>query len=163
VEIRRATIADAREIHKLIGSFATKGEMLPRSLSEIYEHIRDYLVCVDENAKMMGVSSLHIMWEDLAEIRSLAVYTECSGRGVGTKLVAACIAEGVVLGIKRIFALTYRPGYFKRFGFQEVDKSTLPQKIWTDCLKCSQFPECDETAVILELASEEGVYEKGLR
>lgn len=160
MKIRRATITDAREIYAMIGSFAAKGDMLPRALSEIYENIRDYQVCVDEADRIMGVSSLHIMWEDLAEIRSLAVYPDYSGKGVGTKLVEACISEGFVLGIKKIFALTYSPAYFKRFGFSEVDKSTLPQKIWTDCLKCSKFPDCDETAVTLDLKDAEGVYEK---
>lgn len=160
MKIRKATISDAREIHRLIGMYASRGDMLPRSLSEIYEHIRDYLVCVDGSERILGVSSLHIMWDDLAEIRSLAVYPEFSGKGAGTKLVEACVSEGIVLGIKRIFALTYKPDYFKRFGFQEVDKSTLPQKIWTDCLKCSQFPDCDETAVILHTGSGERVYEE---
>ncbi|NIO17175.1 MAG: N-acetyltransferase [Deltaproteobacteria bacterium] len=160
MKIRRATIKDAREIYALIANFAARGDMLPRPLSEIYEHIRDYLVCIDNEGRLLGVSSLHIMWEDLAEIRSLAVYAEHSGKGVGTKLVEACIDDAVILGIKRIFALTYKPAYFKRFGFDEVDKSTLPQKIWSDCLKCSKFPDCDETAVIRDIQDQKRVYEE---
>lgn len=157
MKIRRATVSDGKDIQRLIGGYAERGEMLPRSLSDIYENLRDYHVCVDDGNRLVGVSALHVMWDDLAEIRSLAVVPEYSGRGIGANLVKACIEDGAGLGIRRIFALTYRPDYFKRFGFNEVDKADLPQKIWTDCLKCTKFPDCDEIAVILELV-DEGVF-----
>ncbi len=152
MKIRRATIKDAREIYALIASFAARGDMLPRPLSEIYEHIRDYLVCMDNEGRLLGVSSLHIMWEDLAEVRSVAVREDRMRRGVGTQLVEACISEAIVLGISRIFALTYKPSFFEKMGFTQVDKAELPQKIWTDCLKCSKFPDCDEVALVSDLS-----------
>ncbi len=151
MKIRRAKIADAKDIQKLVNTFAARGEMLPRSLSEIYENIRDYFVCENEDGEVVGVAALHVMWEDLAEIRSLAVAESAAGSGVGTRLARACLREARGLGVKMVFALTYRVGFFLKLGFEEVDKATLPQKIWTDCLKCSKFPDCDESAVVYRL------------
>ncbi len=151
MEIRKAHISEAKEIQNIISEFASRGEMLPRSLGELYEHIRDYFVCIDEDGTIAGVCALHIMWSNLAEIRSLAVHDGYSGQGVGSQLMKACLEEARKIGIAMVFALTYRPGFFERFHFKVADKSTLPQKIWTDCLKCSKFPDCDETAVIYEM------------
>jgi amino-acid N-acetyltransferase len=92
------------------------------------------------------------MWEDLAEVRSLAVRDDRMGQGVGTELVEACLSEAIVLGITRVFALTYKPGFFEKMGFKRVDKSELPHKIWSDCLKCSKFPDCDEVALVTDLS-----------
>jgi len=150
--IRKAKISDVREIQKLIERSAKKGEMLPRSLSELYDNLRDYYV-FDEEGKdgIIGTCAMHICWEDLAEIRSLVVREEYQRRGIGSKLIEACLSEAITLGMYRIFALTYRPDFFVKFGFKEVDKATLPHKIWADCLKCVKFPECDEVAVLLEV------------
>jgi amino-acid N-acetyltransferase len=126
--------------------------MLPRSLSSIYENLRDYFVCENEEGEVIGSAAIHIMWEDLAEVRSLAVREGQMGRGIGTKLVEACISEAIVLGITRVFALTYRPDFFRRLGFREVDKSELPHKIWSDCLKCAKFPDCDEVALVADFS-----------
>jgi amino-acid N-acetyltransferase len=150
--IRKARIADVRTIQALIGEYARKGLMLPRSLSSIYENLRDYFVYENEKGEVVGSAAIHIMWEDLAEIRSLAVREGEMGRGLGTKLVEACVSEAIVLGITRVFALTYRPDFFKRLGFHEIDKSELPQKIWSDCLKCAKFPDCDEVALAADLS-----------
>ena len=132
----------------LIGSFASRGQMLPKSLSELYDQIRDFFV-YEEDGAVVGTCALHVSWDDLAEIRSLAVQERHWGRGVGESLVRACIDESKELGIKRIFALTYRSEFFEKLGFVQIDKSTLPHKIWADCLKCAKFPDCDETAVLL--------------
>jgi len=150
--IRKARIADVRTIQALIREYARKGDMLPRSLSSIYENLRDYFVYENENGELIGSAAIHIMWEDLAEVRSLAVLESEMGKGIGTKLAEACISEAIVLGIPRIFALTYRPDFFKRLGFREIDKSELPQKIWTDCLKCAKFPDCDEVALLADFS-----------
>ncbi|RPJ40239.1 MAG: N-acetyltransferase [Candidatus Latescibacterota bacterium] len=150
--IRKARMSDVKGIQKLIGEYARKGDMLPRSLSEIYENLRDYFVCEDANGEVIGSAAIHLMWEDLAEVRSLAVREEEMRRGIGTKLVEACISEAIVLGITRVFALTYRPEFFKRIGFREVDKSELPHKIWSDCLKCPKFPDCDEVALVADFS-----------
>jgi len=150
--IRRAKIQDAKIIHGLLHYYADRGLLLPRSLSDIYDHIRDYFVNVDgEDDRVTGVCSTHIVWEDLAEIRSLAVEEAEHDKKIGSRLVEACLSDAVTLGIFRIFTLTYVPDYFKRFGFEIVDKSVLPHKVWADCIKCVKFPECDETAMLLEL------------
>ncbi len=148
---RKAKIADVKMIHKLVNEFGKKGEMLPRSLNDLYENIRDIVVCEDKD-DITGVCALHIMWEDLAEIRTLAVRPEAQGAGVGKRLVKSCIDEARKLGIKKVFALTYHPGFFKKIGFREIDKAKLPQKIWGECMRCPKFPDCDETAVIMKLA-----------
>lgn len=150
--IRKARMGDVKAIQKLVAEYAKKGDMLPRSLSEIYENLRDYFVFTEDGGEIIGSAAIHIMWEDLAEVRSVAVRENRMGRGVGTRLVEACISEAIVLGITRVFALTYRPEFFEKMGFSRVDKSELPQKIWTDCLKCSKFPDCDEVALLTDLS-----------
>ena len=150
--IRKARMGDVKAVQKLIAEYARKGDMLPRSLSEIYENLRDYFVYLEEGGQVIGSAAIHIMWEDLAEVRSLAVRDGHMRRGVGTQLVEACISEAIVLGITRVFALTYKPEFFEKLGFVRVDKSELPQKIWTDCLKCSKFPDCDEVALVSDLS-----------
>ncbi len=150
MRIRKATISDIKQIHRLVNEFAKREEMIPRSLNELYENLRDFIVCEDDG-QIKGVCALHILWEDLAEIRSLAVNLESQGMGIGNRLVKTSLKEARELGIKRVFALTYHPVFFKKVGFRDIDKSKLPQKIWGDCLKCPKFPECDESAVIIEL------------
>ncbi|MBN2653801.1 MAG: N-acetyltransferase [Nitrospirae bacterium] len=149
-KIRRATISDAKTIHKLVNDHARKEQMLPRSLNDIYECIRDFFV-YDESSAIKGVCALKIVWEDLAEVRSLVVADEFQGKGIGTSLVKKCLEDAVNLGVTRVFSLTYRVDFFKRLGFKDINKNKLPQKIWGDCLKCHKFPDCDETAVIINL------------
>ena len=148
--IKKAKTSDVKTIHRLINNAAKKEEMLPRSLNDLYENLRDLVICV-EDGRVQGVCALHVLWEDLAEIRSLVVKQESQGRGIGKALLEMSIKEARALGAKRVFVLTYKPGYFKKFGFKDIDKSELPQKIWGDCLRCPKFPECDELAVIKEL------------
>lgn len=150
MKIRKAKIADIKAAHKLINEFARKGEMIPRALNDLYENIRDIFISED-NGQIVGVCALHVLWEDLAEIRSLSVKSGYQRAGIGGKLVAACVKEAKNLGISKIFALTYRPDFFKQIGFADIDKLELPQKIWGECLKCPKFPECDESAVILRI------------
>ncbi len=150
--IRKAKISDVRQIQKLIELSAKKGEMLSRSLSELYDNLRDYYIYQEEGqGQILGTCAMHICWENLAEIRSLVVREEYNRRGIGTKLIEACLSEAISLGLYRIFALTYKPDFFRKFGFKVVDKSALPHKIWADCIKCVKFPECDEMAVLLEV------------
>lgn len=148
--LRKAQINDVKEIQKLLMHYANRGDMLSRSLSELYEALRDFYI-IEEEGQIVGVSALHIVWEDLAEIRSVAVAEETGRKGVGTEVVNACIAEAKELGLKRLFCLTYKPDFFARFGFRIVDKSQLPHKVWGDCIKCVKFPDCDEIAMIMEL------------
>ena len=150
--IRKARMSDVKGIHQLIAEYAQKGDMLPRSLADIYENLRDYCVFLGDDGELVGSAAIHIMWEDLAEVRSLAVREGKMRRGVGTQLVESCISEAIVLGIGRVFALTYKPKFFEKLGFHVVDKAELPQKIWTDCLKCSKFPDCDEVALVADFS-----------
>jgi len=150
--IGKARIGDVATIQRLLAGFAQKGKLLARSLSELYTNLRDMFVARDElTGQVMGCCSLHIMWEDLAEIRSLAVADEYQGKGIGRDLVQACIGEARELGIRRLFTLTYETGFFERLGFRVADKSIFPQKIWADCLHCPKFPECDEVALVMDL------------
>ncbi len=153
--IRKANINEALGIRDLINSFAQRGLLLSLSLSDIYERLRDFFVCVQECKnnpdKIIGVCALHIIWEDLAEIRSLAVLEDCQKKGIGSKLVKACLNEAADLGIKKVFCLTYNREFFSLLGFRNIDKSELPHKIWADCLKCSKFPECTEISMVFEI------------
>ena len=150
--IRKARMSDVKGIQQLIAEYARKGDMLPRSLADIYENLRDYFVYLAEDGELVGSAAIHIMWEDLAEVRSLAVREGKMRRGIGTQLVESCISEAIVLGIDRVFALTYKPEFFEKLGFHIVEKAELPQKIWTDCLKCSKFPDCDEVALVADFS-----------
>lgn len=148
--LRKAQIGDVKNIQKLLTHFASQGDMLSRSLSELYESIRDFYVW-EEGGEIVGTAALHIIWEDLAEIRSVAVAEETGRKGIGTQVVKACIDEARQLGLKRVFCLTYKPNFFGTFGMRIVDKSELPHKVWGDCMKCVKFPDCDEIAMILDL------------
>jgi len=148
--IRSARITDAKVIHQLLAGYAKQGQLLGRSLIDIYDALRDFHV-FEEEGEILGVSALQICWEDLAEIRSLAVKPGLSGRGIGRQLVEVCLDEARTLGLKKVFALTYQPVFFGRLGFSEIEKSELPHKIWTDCIHCVKFPDCDEIAFAINL------------
>lgn len=156
--IQKARISHVPAIQKILGDYAAQGKLLARPLSELYTNLRDLTVAVDEETgEVMGCCGLHIVWEDLAEIRSLAVTNLHQGRGLGRRLVEVCIAEARALGIARLFALTYETAFFAHLGFRVVDKNVFPQKIWVDCLQCPKFPNCDEVALVMDLASSERV------
>ena len=149
--IRKAVVGDVGKIQKLVNHFASEGLMLALSLSEVYEHLRDFTVA-DKDGDVVGACALHIVWEDLAEIRSLVVDPTCRESGIGRALVKSCLEEARGLQLQRAFALTYQEHFFHRLGFKTVEKEELPHKVWTDCLKCTKFPNCDETAVVKVLA-----------
>ncbi len=147
IVIRKAKTTDAPAIKTLIERWAGEGLMLPKSLSELYDNLRDFWV-FEINANVCGCAGLHICWEDLAEIRSLAVGDAVRRQGIGSRLIQACMSEARELGINRLFALTYVEDFFLKRGFKQIDKSLLPHKIWSECIKCPKFPDCDETAVL---------------
>ena len=146
-KVEKAKIADVAEMHRLINRFAQKGEMLARPLSELYEEIRDFFV-VKHGEQVLACAALHIAWEDLAEVRSMAVNDEWQDKGLGSMLLKACLQEASDLGIKTVFCFTYRPDFFKHHNFVYIDKMELPRKVWTDCFRCPKFHNCDETALI---------------
>ena len=149
--LRKALQKDVSFIHSILLHYAGQGLLLGRPRVEIYEFLRDFVIVEDELGQPVGTCSLHLIWEDLCEIRSLAVLPEKIRQKFGSKLVEACISEAITLGFSQIFSLTYEMEFFYRFGFKEVPKQRLPNKIWADCVKCVKFPNCDESAVLLEL------------
>jgi amino-acid N-acetyltransferase len=151
--LRKAKVSDVKIIHRMINESAGKGEMLPRSLMDLYGNLRDFFVYIDDNdGSIIGLCALHIFWENLAEVRSLYVDEMQRRKGIGKRLVEACISEAITLDLMRIFTLTYQSDFFKCIGLTEVDKTSLPEKIWSDCFKCPKYPDyCDEVALILEL------------
>lgn len=148
--IRKAIIKDIKQIQGLIACFAKQDVMLPRSLNELYENIRDFWVAEDRG-RISGCAALHISWDDLAEIKSLAVAKNKQKKGLGRNLVLACLAEAQVLGAKKVFALTYKPEFFKRLGFKKIKHEDLPHKIWAECINCCKFPNCREIALLKAL------------
>jgi amino-acid N-acetyltransferase len=150
LKVEKARISDVPQMHQLINSFAEKDEMLPRSLSELYENMRDCFV-VRQEGQVVACAALHVFWSDLAEIRSLAVAEASQEQGIGVQLIEACLKEAKELGITTVFCLTYKPALFEKFGFAKVDKMELPRKVWTECYRCPKFPDCDEVALIYNL------------
>jgi len=148
MKIEKAKINDAQRIHELVNSFADKGEMLPRALSEVYENLRDFFVVRDTNNQLIGCVALHINWADLAEIKSLAVSEDSQDKGLGSVLIEACLSEAKELGIPTVFCLSYKPAFFEKYNFRRVDKMELPRKVWSECYRCPKFPDCDEVALI---------------
>ena len=144
--IRPARMGDVKEIHVLLKHFAGKELLLGRSISSLYDHLRDFVV-YDDNG-VQGVCSLHICWDDLAEIRSLAVAEDKQSLGIGEALVKVCLEEAMRLDIGQVFTLTYQAPFFRKLHFTDIDKRDLPHKVWSDCLNCPQFPDCDEEAMI---------------
>ena len=150
MKLEKARTSDAPQMQQLINYFADRGEMLARPLSEIYENIRDYFV-VRQGEQVIACAALHVMWSDLAEIKSVAVTEERQRQGIGDQLIKVCLDEARELGLPTVFCLTYKPAFFERFGFSQVDKMELPQKVWTECYRCPKFPNCDEVALICHL------------
>ncbi len=149
--IRKAKIQDVRSMHEILNRYANRMLLLPRSLSELYDHLRDFYVIEGggEKENIHGLCSLNISWETLGEIRSLAVSEDQQKAGLGGKLVEACLSEAVDLGLEKVFVLTMIKDFFSRFGFSEVEKSSLPHKVWADCVRCPKFPDCDEIAMVI--------------
>lgn len=150
MSLRKAKVKDATEIFSILQQFALKELLLPRSLNSIYEHIRDFFV-YEIDGKVVGVGSLHIYDENLAEIKSLAVKEDYHKKGIGKEIVNACLNEARELGIKKVFALTYVPQFFEKIGFKITDKSNFPQKVWMECIHCVKFNDCKEVPVVIEL------------
>ncbi len=148
--IRRATVADVEPIAALVNSYAAQGLMLPKTLAQLYNNLRDFIVA-DVDATIVGCAGLKITWHDLSEIVSLAVAPTWQGKGLGRRLCEPLIADAGLLGIPTVFALTYQVDFFAKLGFEVVHKTILSQKVWQDCQFCSKQDCCDEVAMILRL------------
>lgn len=145
--VRKARVADAPQIHRLITYWAERTPVLPKSLGQVYENLREFVVVLDGEEEVVGAAAMHIDWADLAEIRSVVVHPDRQGTGVGQRMVDALIAEADELGIEKVFVLTDQPGWFARFGFGPIDKAELPHKVWRDCVHCPIFTKCTEVAL----------------
>ncbi len=149
--IRKAIMKDIKNIYKLLQFYSDKGELLPRPLSLLYENIRNFSVYIDkESNKIIACCALQFCWEDTAEVRSLAVVPEYQRQKIGTAMVRNAICEAKSFDVPKVFTLTYKPDFFAKLGFKIVEKTELPLKIWSDCIHCVKFPDCDETAMALD-------------
>jgi amino-acid N-acetyltransferase len=146
--IRPARATDVPGIYDQIVIFANRGLMIRRSLVELYESIREFLVAVDHENRVIGCVALHVFWADLAEIRCLAVAEHVQGFGLGRRLIEGCWQSACELEIKSTFALTSAVGFFERCGFQQIHKADLPKRIWSECVRCPSYPNCTEAAIV---------------
>ena len=145
---RHATFADVEDIYNLVMNYANDGIMLARSRNTLYETLRDMIVAADEEGHVLGVGALHIIWAELAEVRTMAVDPALTRHGIGAEIVRRLLVEGRELGVKKFFTLTYKPGFFQALGFKTITKNELPHKVWKDCIECPKFPDCDEIAMV---------------
>lgn len=152
ISIRKAVISDTAEMHRLINVYADEGILLHRTLQSIYEHLQCFFVA-EINDQIVGTVSLHILDKGLAEVRSLVVSPDHTGKGLGRKLVNVTVQEAKKLEVPQILTLTYQSDFFKKCGFTLIEKEKLPmQKIWKDCFNCPKYNNCDETALIIDVA-----------
>jgi amino-acid N-acetyltransferase len=154
VIIRKARLVDVPAMSEIINVFAAKQLMLPRSQFQFYQHIRDFSVA-ECDGEIVGCGALQFVWNDLAEIRSLAVKEAWQGHHIGQRLVEFLLEEARTQGVKRVFCLTYQQGFFERLGFYVIPREMLPHKIWGDCLNCPKYPQCDEIAMMYDVIEEE--------
>lgn len=153
--VRKAVLGDVPAIYAIVEAFSKKGVMLHRSETDLCDSLRDFFV-FEKDGKIVGTCALHICSADMGEIRTLAVREAHTRRGIGTQLVTACLEEARTLGLKKVFALTYKTAFFNKLKFKVINKEQLPHKIWGDCIKCVKFPNCDENAVIIAIEPVKG-------
>ena len=151
VEIRKARLTDVKDMHAIIAHHSEKNKLLSRSLSYIYENLRDYFVAEDDG-EIIGCCALHISWADLAEVKSLAVAEKWIGKGVGKALLEATKEEARQLGLESVFTLTLEPEFFAKHGFKKISREDLPMKVWGECIHCPKYPNCDESALVYEVS-----------
>lgn len=145
---RKAKFDDIEAIFNLVSNYANQGIMLQRSRNSLYETLRDMIVAVSDDGEVVGVGGLHIIWDRLAEVRTMAVSPKMTRHGIGAEIVKRLIAEGTELGVEKFFTLTYKPGFFQTLGFETITKEELPHKVWKECIDCPKFPNCDEIAMV---------------
>jgi len=151
IKLRKAKMSDIPHIHNIVNDYALRGLMLRRPLMMLYESVRDFVVAECNCGTIVGTSGLHVLWNDMAEVRSLAVLPAWQGRGIGKSMIQYMVQEAQEIGIERLFAFTYQQSFFEKCGFTVVKKDTLPQKVWKECIYCDKFHSCDEIAMIRSL------------
>ncbi len=150
MKYRKPTFDDVEDIYALIMDYANDGIMLARSRNTLYETLREMIVAEDDDGKVVGVGALHIIWDALAEVRTMAISPKVVRQGIGSMIVRRLLEEGREIGVKKFFTLTYKPGFFQTIGFKTITKNELPHKVWKDCIECPKFPNCDEIAMVLD-------------
>lgn len=149
-EYRSATFADVEEIYSLIAGYASQGLMLPKPHNVLYEALREFIVAVEiDTEKIVGTGALHLTWNELAEVRSMAVHPDYKRQGIGAEIVKRLLLQGRDIGVKNFFTLTYSPEFFESLGFKVTTRESLPHKIWKECIDCPKFANCDEIAMTL--------------
>jgi len=151
MEARHAVVADAATICDLVNYHAERGHMLHRSLESVYESLREFLVIAGDDGRVVACCAVDVFWADLAEIKSVAVAPDRAGQGLGGRIVRAAVTDAAGLGVRRLFVLTYEKAFFERQGFAVIDRDTLPEKIWRECIACPKADACDEIAMIRHL------------
>jgi amino-acid N-acetyltransferase len=151
--IRKARLSDVNDMYRIINAYAERQLMLPKTQLQLYENLRDYSVAVDPSTpnQVQGCGALHIYWENLAEIRAIAIASDVTRKGLGTHLVNHLLEEARELEIEQVFLFTYEPQFFNRFGFIQVEHSAMPLKVYNECFHCPKFNKCDEVAMVLHL------------
>jgi len=158
MHLRKAKNSDVHGMRALINEMAARtdsdykhGHMLPRSLTELFEHVRDYTVLVNDEEKVLGCCALQSTWDGLAELKALAVADAVQGQGKGRELVAAALGEAENLGIECVFTLTNKMAFFEKLNFVPIDMRELPQRVWSECTSCPKFMvACDEVAMTFQ-------------
>ncbi len=149
--IRKAILPDVEEMFEIVNFYAEKGLMLSRSRSMLYENIRDFVI-IEIAGEIVGIGALHVLWNDLAELRTLAVKDSMMKQGIGRQVVEYILKEAKDLKVQKVFTLTYQPGFFEKLGFTIIEKETMPHKVWTDCINCPKFPNCNEICLEINIS-----------
>ena len=162
--IQKAQIRDVEEILALVNGFASSNLMLPRGPQYLYENIRDFVIAIDENIPvysltdtkevmnlMVACGSLHVLWEDIAEVRALAIHPDYQHLGLGSRIVEFMEKEARKIGIHRLFTFTMTEDFFKALGFNKINRKDLPPKVWGECSRCPKYFQCDEVGMVLDL------------
>jgi amino-acid N-acetyltransferase len=164
IVIQKAQVRDVEEILELVNTFAAMNLMLPRGPQYMYENIRDFVIACDNDVPVYSITetrevlnlivacgSLHVLWEDIAEIRALAIHPDYQHRGLGSRLMEYMKEEAKQLGIHRLYTFTLTENFFKTLGFKRQDRSELPPKVWGECSRCPKYFHCDEVGMVLDL------------
>lgn len=146
-DIRPAWLADVPGLERLMAPFVTTGDLLPRSTYDLCRHIKEYVVAVSPEGEVVGCGSLKVYSQTLGEVAGLAVADGWQGSGVGRAIVLALLEDARRLGLAETFALTRKPEFFTRLGFERTEKTRFPLKVWADCARCPRQSCCDEIAV----------------
>ena len=151
VIIRRARLDDVETMFHLLDGYARQGLLLPRRIQDVYRNVREFVVAVDENDRLLGCAGLRIYTPVLGEIIALAVDERCHGQGVGRRIIDTLLQDARSMDLCRVFAMTLQPVFFEKLGFEAQHISLFPDKIAIDCSGCAKRSTCVEITMVLDL------------